>query len=263
MKRETLCQEAALPATGVAGNSSKTLAFSRLLIWETQMLRRVLFSMLCLIFTLLPGQRALSFDFQEDAVEFLQKLSEQNREIHTMSANFTQVKRVAVLNRSLSSQGYFCLRKAEEVEATPAEKSQPQSDALLFSYTKPIATGFIFRQGHGNLWQGNPRKTFIARIPGQSVVVAVAEHIFDCLRVQPVTLLANYTVSLLDRNGAALRLIPHRQTYFARIDAFFNRDDGSLRKMQLIEANGDSVDITFQGVHVNDILPERCDSYLR
>ncbi|MBO4335599.1 MAG: outer membrane lipoprotein carrier protein LolA [Desulfovibrio sp.] len=226
------------------------------------MLRPVLFSMLSLIFTLLFGQTALCFDFHEDAVEFLQKLSEQNREIHTMSASFTQVKRVAVLNRSLSSQGFFCLRKAEEQEAA-AEKSQPRSDALLFSYTKPIATGFIFRDGHGNLWQGNPRKTFIARIPGQSVVVAVAEHIFDCLRVQPVTLLANYTVSLLDRNGSALRLIPHRQTYFARIDAFFNRDDGSLRKMQLIEANGDSVDITFQGVHVNDILPERCDNYLR
>ncbi|MCR5814424.1 MAG: outer membrane lipoprotein carrier protein LolA [Desulfovibrio sp.] len=224
------------------------------------------FALLIILGTLLCLTPARAFEFNEDVVEFLQKLAEQNQAIHTMSANFVQVKRVAVLNRSLDSQGYFCLRKAPAVAESPemaaTENAPKPSDALLFTYTKPLVSGFIFRDGQGHLWQDNPRKTFVARVPGQNVVVAVAEHTFALLRANPVTLLANYTVSLLRNNSHALRLIPHRQTYFSRIDALFNREDGGLRKIQLLEANGDSVEITFQNVHVNDILPERCDTYL-
>lgn len=229
---------------------------SHLFSWTAALLLAVLF-----------GTNAQALDINEDAVAFLQKLGEQNQEIHTFCANFVQVKKVATLNRTLSSKGYICLRKAEAQAAnTPQSQSsenvRPATDALLFAYTKPVSSGFIFRQGKGNLWQENPRKTFVATIPGQSVVVAIAEHIYALLVANPTNLLANYNVSPANTKAASLHFTPYRQTTFAQIEALYHREDGGLRNISLREANGDSVEITFQGVHINDILPRHCEMYL-
>ena len=147
-------------------------------------------------FTALPTSAVAQGQPFASAEALLDAAAKQSAGIASLSADFVQEKSMTVLARPMTSQGYFCLRRgahAGNAQARAASKDdngfQP-ADSLLWAYTRPLASGFIYKNGKGALWEGSPEATRPANERESTVITAIIRNVLDWISIDPAALRA-------------------------------------------------------------------------
>ena len=197
------------------------------------------------------------------AEALLDAAARQSAGIGSLSADFVQEKSMAVLARPMSSQGYFCLRRgsqaANALPRSPKDNNGFESaDNLLWAYTRPLASGFIYKDGRGALWEGKPEATRSANEREATVITAIIKNILDWISIDPAALRATYRLERPHADKPMLLLYPLRQSFFAKLEVTFADDLKSLQQLIFTERNGDAVRIVFSHTRVNEPLPAPC-----
>ena len=187
----------------------------------------------------------------------------QSAGIGSLSADFVQEKSMAVLARPMTSQGYFCLRRGRQAATAQARGTRDDNgfvsaDSLLWAYTRPLASGFIYKDGRGALWEGKPESTRPANDREAVVITAIIKNILDWISIDPAALRATYRLERPQADKPTLLLHPLRQSFFARLEVTFADDLKSVRQLTFTERNGDAVRIVFSRTSVNQPLPAPC-----
>ena len=204
----------------------------------------------------------------ESAEALLDAAASQSANIGSLSADFVQEKSMAVLARPMTSQGYFCLRRASKAAGDQARKAKDgkakdgngfeSADSLLWAYTRPLASGFIYKDGRGALWDGSPESTRPANERESTVITAIIRNILDWISIDPAALRATYRLERPQADAPRLLLYPLRQSFFARLEVTFADDLKSVRRLTFTERNGDAVSIVFSNTLINAALPVPC-----
>ena len=219
---------------------------------------------LIMAFTVLPPWAFAQEQPLAGAEALLDAAAKQSAGIGSLSADFVQEKSMAVLARPMTSQGYFCLRRGSQqaangqVRATKDEHGFVSADSLLWAYTRPLASGFIYKDGRGALWEGKPESTRPANDREAAVITAIIKNILDWISIDPDALRATYRLERPQANTPTLLLYPLRQSFFARLEVTFADDLRSVRQLTFTERNSDSVRINFNNTHINEALPAPC-----
>ena len=215
-------------------------------------------------FTALPTSAVAQEQPLASAEALLDAAARQSAGIASLNAEFVQEKSMAVLARPMTSQGYFCLRRGvqassvqERATSKDANGFQPD-DSLLWAYTRPLASGFIYKNGKGALWDGSPEATRPANERESTVITAIIRNILDWISIDPAALRATYRLERPQADKPMLLLYPLRQSFFAKLEVTFAEDLKSLRQLTFTERNGDTVRIIFKQIRVNEALPAPC-----
>ena len=197
------------------------------------------------------------------AEALLDAAARQSAGIGSLSADFVQEKSMAVLARPMTSQGYFCLRRGRQAATAQARGTRDDNgfasaDSLLWAYTRPLASGFIYKDGRGALWEGKPESTRPANDREAAVITAIIKNILDWISIDPAALRATYRLERPQADKPTLLLHPLRQSFFARLEVTFADDLKSVRQLTFTERNGDTVRIVFSRTSVNQPLPAPC-----
>ena len=197
------------------------------------------------------------------AEALLDAAARQSAGIGSLSADFVQEKSMAVLARPMTSQGYFCLRRGRQAATAQARGTRDDNgfasaDSLLWAYTRPLASGFIYKDGRGALWEGKPEATRPANDREAVVITAIIKNILDWISIDPAALRATYRLERPQADKPTLLLHPLRQSFFARLEVTFADDLKSVRQLTFTERNGDAVRIVFSRTSVNQPLPAPC-----
>ena len=197
------------------------------------------------------------------AEALLDAAARQSAGIGSLSADFVQEKSMAMLARPMTSQGYFCLLRGsrtanDRARGTKDDNGFESSDSLLWAYTRPLASGFIYKDGRGALWDGSPESTRPANEREATVITAIIRNILDWINIDPAALRASYRLERPQADKPVLLLYPLRQSFFARLEVTFADDLKSLRQLTFTERNGDAVRIVFSHTRVNESLSAPC-----
>ncbi len=194
------------------------------------------------------------------AAQMLHKAAQYGSQIRTLRAEFVQEKRMSLLSRPLTSNGYFCLKRRDD--ATGSHGKHALGDSLLWGYTHPLASGFIFKNGQGALWDGSPDNCRPADKEGRMLMTAVLQHMIDWVRLNPAMLQSSYHIICPDPNLPELHLTPVRHSFFSKMEVLFSADFSRVLRLTFVEPNGDSVRISFKNIYINEPLPDHCNTYL-
>ncbi|MBD8894981.1 outer membrane lipoprotein carrier protein LolA [Desulfovibrio desulfuricans] len=215
-------------------------------------------------FTALPTSAVAQEQPLASAEALLDAAARQSAGIASLNAEFVQEKSMAVLARPMTSQGYFCLRRGvqassvqERATSKDANGFQP-ADSLLWAYTRPLASGFIYKNGKGALWEGSPEATRPANERESTVITAIIRNILDWISIDPAALRATYRLERPQADKPMLQLYPLRQSFFAKLEVTFADDLKSVSQLSFTERNGDTVRIIFKQTRVNEALPAPC-----
>lgn len=215
-------------------------------------------------FIVLPASAVAQEQSLANAEALLDAAAKQSAGIASLSADFVQEKSMAVLARPMTSQGYFCLRRgshegnAQGRAASKDDNGFETADSLLWAYTRPLASGFIYKNGKGALWEGSPEATRPANERESTVITAIIRNILDWISIDPAALRATYRLERPQADKPMLLLYPLRQSFFARLEVTFADDLKSVRQLTFAERNGDTVRIAFNQTRVNEALPAPC-----
>ena len=214
-------------------------------------------------FTALPTSAVAQEQPLASAEALLDAAARQSAGIASLNAEFVQEKSMAVLARPMTSQGYFCLRRGVQASsvqerATKDVNSFQPADSLLWAYTRPLASGFIYKNGKGALWEGSPEATRPANERESTVITAIIRNILDWISIDPAALRATYRLERPQADKPMLLLYPLRQSFFAKLEVTFAEDLKSVRQLTFTERNGDTVRIIFKQTRVNEALPAPC-----
>ena len=185
-----------------------------------------------------------------EAVRLLEEAARRSANIATLSANFQQEKKLGILAQPLTSQGYMCVTRAS---ANSAHKER-----LLWAYTSPAPSGFLYEDGQGALWETSPAHKRPAGSQEAGVITAIVRHILAWIQIDATMLQQAYRLERPETDKPVLLLYPRRQSFFARLEAVFAPSLDTVRRLTFFEANGDTVRIIFADTHINQPLPERC-----
>lgn len=214
-------------------------------------------------FTALPTSAVAQGQPFASAEALLDAAARQSAGIASLSADFVQEKSMTVLARPMTSQGYFCLRRGVQASSVQERVTkdvngfQP-ADSLLWAYTRPLASGFVYKNGKGALWEGSPEATRPANERESTVITAIIRNILDWISIDPAALRATYRLERPQADKPMLQLYPLRQSFFAKLEVTFAEDLKSVRQLTFTERNGDSVRIAFRQTRVNEALPAPC-----
>jgi hypothetical protein len=225
-----------------------------------------LWAVLFLCWTVQP---AFSAQEQEQAGvsaanSLLDEAARQSAGIRSLSADFVQEKNKSMLARPMTSQGYFCLQR-RSMPPTAAARGQQQedsgfasADSLLWAYTRPLASGFVYKNGSGALWEGSPENIRPANERESTVITAIIRNILDWISIDPAALRATYRLERPQADKPVLLLFPLRQSFFARLEVTFAVDLKSVQQLTFVERNGDAVRIVFSRTRINESMPAPC-----
>lgn len=187
----------------------------------------------------------------DPAAELLEAVAQKTKDIQSLSASFQQEKKLSFLEAPLLSEGRFCLVRGN----TDGEKGE----RLLWEYTAPAASGFLYENGAGFLWM--KERKGLRPVSGQEGVLlkAMAGHILAWVKVDPGRLGALYRMERPDQDVPRLRLIPRQPgAFFTALDVLFVQDLRSVRSLTFVEKNGDSTRLNFDETRINAPLPAYC-----
>ena len=191
---------------------------------------------------------------EESALRLLEEAGRRNADIQSLSANFEQKKNMAVLTLPLVSKGYFCLNRTRPDKGTARE-----ADSLLWAYTSPLSSGFVYENGRGSLWEGSPSNKRPANEREGAVITAIIQHVLDWIHIDATALRAVYKLEHPRTEEPVLVLFPRRRSFFSKLEVVFTSDLKTVRQLTFVEQNGDSVHISFSHTLINEALPAQCE----
>ena len=203
---------------------------------------------MCLACT--PAAAAVAADAgpqDREAVLLLEEAARRSADIATLSAGFRQEKKLSILKQPLASQGYLCVAR-----------SPGRGERLLWAYTSPAPSGFVYEDGQGALGETSPADKRPAGAREAGLIAAIVGHIMAWIRIDAAGLQQAYRLERPEKDRPVLLLYPRRQSFFVKLEAVFAPALDSVRQLTFFEAGGDTVRIVFTDARINQPLPERC-----
>lgn len=168
-----------------------------------------------------------------DADALLARVGAANKDVHALSGEFTQKKRVAAFKQELTSHGHFAFARPAHLEW---RYTDPDPSALVVDGDKATLT----------LPDEPPHSYDLAKQPGLRAVVRQMQLWLG--GGDPAQMKTDYDVTLAK---GALHLVPRDAKLRARINAVdVEFDDKSLlpRAVRVSEAGGDLTAISFSNL---------------
>jgi len=184
----------------------------------------------------------------QDAVLLLEEAARHSAAIETLSTSFRQEKKLGILVQPLTSQGYMCVTRASALHR----------ERLLWAYTSPISSGFLYENGQGALWEANSANKRSTGTQEAKVITAIVKHIMAWIQIDPKVLQQTYRLERPHQDRPILLLYPRQQSFFASLEVVFTPSLDSVLQLTFFEANGDTVRIMFTDTQINQPLPQRC-----
>lgn len=166
----------------------------------------------------------------------LERLASQTVNIASIKSDFKQVKYISFMDESLLSEGFFTYKAPDEI---------------VWEYTKPVASGLIYRDGKATLWAGAPNaaqgdKSVNSREEGIGKVIA--EQLLTWTKLDIDKLKKSYNISLVSESPVTVMVTPKGNPGDSPVHAVqlvFAADGVNVRQITLFEAEDDYTRIDF------------------
>jgi len=185
------------------------------------------------------------------ALLLLEEAAQRSANMTTLSADFRQEKKLGILAQPLTSQGFLCVTR--DGQSPPASKER-----VLWAYTSPAPSGFLYENGQGFFWENNPANIQTTGSREAAAITALVRHILAWIQVDVHMLRQTYRLERPEKDRPVLLLHPRRQSFFTKVEAEFAPDLAGMSRLTFFEANGDTTRILFTDTRINQALPERC-----
>ncbi len=180
----------------------------------------------------------------EEKSALLERLRAAAASVRSIDARFVQTRRLAVFVTEMHSSGRMQLQKP---------------DKLRWEYLEPSASGFLVNGGQAMRWSEllpEPQRFAIDEDPATQVV---AGQLLAWATVDLPRLERDFRLEVTHSDPPVLRLTPHGErlrNYLEGIVIHFAPDLRTVQLVEILEKDGDSSELRFDEVQVNQSLPE-------
>ena len=189
-----------------------------------------------------------------EAVLLLEEAARHSANMTTLSADFRQEKKLGILAQPLISQGFLCVTR----DGQSPSASSVHKERVLWAYTSPAPSGFLYENGQGAFWEKTPANKHATGSREAAAITALVRHILAWIQVDVHMLRQTYRLERPEKDRPVLLLHPRRQSFFTKVEAEFAPDLAGMSRLTFFEANGDTARILFTDTRINQALPERC-----
>jgi len=191
------------------------------------MKRYILFTIYCLLFTVLAAQ-----GLSEQKI--IEKMASAAEKIKTVECNFTQTKQSKMLSKPQISEGkMFC----------------QQPDKLRWEYTSPRASTLVLEGTEARLLKGNEQE---AR---NKFIGEMARMIMNCVAGKNLTDNKTFQVSAKEMpTEYVATLVPQRKDMkrlYTKLVLHYNLKQETVTEIELHEKNGDRTLIELHDISIN------------
>ena len=191
------------------------------------MKRYILFTIYCLLFTVLAAQ-----GLSEQKI--IEKMTSAAEKIKTVECNFTQTKQSKMLSKPQMSEGkMFC----------------QQPDKLRWEYTSPRASTLVLEGTEARLLKGNEQE---AR---NKFIGEMARMIMNCVAGKNLTDNKTFQVSAKEMpTEYVATLVPQRKDMkrlYTKLVLHYNLKQETVTEIELHEKNGDRTLIELHDISIN------------
>ena len=177
-----------------------------------------------------------------DAV--LLRLKKSAAKIETLSADFTQKKKIKILKDMPDSYGRMYYQSP---------------DHLRWEILKPVTMGFIINGDRGKKWRGKKGRFKKFDVNKDPVISVISNQVFAWARCDFDKLKTGYDVSVLSESPIEIKLrplSPMEKKYIDSIILAFSENDNHVSRIEINEKKGGSTQITFSNMVINAELQE-------
>lgn len=191
------------------------------------MKRYILFTIYCLLFTVLAAQ-----GLSEQKI--IEKMASAAEKIKTVECNFTQTKQSKMLSKPQMSEGkMFC----------------QQPDKLRWEYTSPRASALVLEGNEARLLKGNEQEARNKFIGG------MARMIMNCVAGKNLTDNKTFQVTAKEMpTKYVATLVPQRKDMkrlYTKLVLHYDLKQETVTEIELHEKNGDQTLIELHDIRIN------------
>lgn len=176
--------------------------------------------------------------------EIFDRIREASSSIQTLAGEFTQERRLKMLEESALSKGRFYYKAP---------------DSMRWEVYEPLSMGFSVKGDKGKRWKGESGAKQSFDIRKEPVVRIISGQVFAWAGADFDSLEAGYDIALEQSDPVVLRLVPLSATekkYLAYITLIFSETEDYVSAIEIHEAGGDCTLINFHDVKINEPLQE-------
>lgn len=179
----------------------------------------------------------------ETSSQFLEEIVQTTSKTHTMSCDFVQTKNLAMLNDKLVSNGTM-------------KFSNP--DKLRWEYTSPYQYLFIFNGS--KVYVKNRSQASTIDVNNNKIFREVTRIMMNTVTGRAVSLKSDFDIATsIEKNEYKIILTPVRKEMkqmFKTVTLYLNKSTKYIQHIQIVEKNGDTTDIQFTNIKVNQPINE-------
>lgn len=177
----------------------------------------------------------------QDVLQLLERAASQ---VSSIQCDFVQTKQLKVFAEELISKGRMLLEKP---------------DKLRWEYLEPSQQGFVVNGDRAMRWSEFSEKPERFAIEDDMATRIIAEQLLAWAGVDLPRLRKSFAIQVEQRTPPVLSLSPRSERlgqYLQRIRVSFGPDARAVRRVQIMEQDGDETLLEFKNVQLNETLPE-------
>ncbi|EGJ51948.1 LolA family protein [Desulfocurvibacter africanus] len=198
---------------------------------------RILFTLAFLLLWVAP----VSPSDNEAVLDGLRKAA---KDIHSVSADFVQRKKLEMFDEVMISKGRLALVKP---------------DRLRWEYLEPVASGFALKGGKGRRWNEMIGRMDDFDIRQDPVMQVIVDQLLAWTNADLERMSRDFTLEVAGSEPVQLVLrprVPAVGGFIERIAIRYAADKRSIQRVEVMEPGGDSTQLDFQDVRINTPLAE-------
>jgi len=201
----------------------------------------VLFILILISTVICFGQAG--FNAMTDAAGFKQKFSIATKNTTTIEASFIQEKNLSVLSEKITSKGRFLFKKENK---------------LRWEYTEPFH--YLIILNNGTMLIKDEDKQSKTDISSNKMFSEINAIIIGCVQGNLFNDIKKFLPSFFENKVSYLvKLKPiqsNLKDYLEEIRIFFDKNDFTVKRLEMQEPSGDFTNIEFSGTKTNTIIPD-------
>jgi outer membrane lipoprotein-sorting protein len=178
----------------------------------------------------------------KDIAAFKLKLNTMSAGVHTIESDFVQEKNLSVLSNKIVSKGHFCFMKENNIH---------------WEYTQPYKYLIIINKDKIFIKEDKNQKQY--DIQSNKMFQEMNKFISGCIQGDILQNEKDYKVSYFeDDRNYFVKLVPNAEKMrqmLNEVQIWFDRNDLTVSRIQMVESGGDYTRIDFTGKKLNTEIP--------
>ena len=184
-----------------------------------------------------------TFTEMKNPSAFLQQFEQNTQKINTLTSSFIQEKSLSVLSEKIISKGHLAFKK---------EKN------LRWEYTLPFSYLVIFKDDKIFIRDEDKKNQF--DVQSNRIFSEINDILIGCIRGTILKDEKHFTAQYFENAGSFLvtlhPLMPGLKEYLNEIRIYFDKNDYSISRLEMLESTGDFTKIDFVGNKLNVPVPD-------